>query len=140
MSDFRASIFAQFEAFNMEDKIKDLQANLGDASQEGLNGQHVVIAVPGIDESLRSIYSEDRALFHAQRTDAYVLGGYIRDNMGAEWISIITDFSRIGRLADRLHKAVDCAIFLHEFMVFEKNEILEELVNHSPDLKYFELY
>ena len=120
-----------FQTFKIENKVKELELMAGDA----LRGQQVLIMTPVFDESRRLIYLEDEALYYQRRNDADFLMNYIVYKLSAKSVSMIYRFDRI-----RKFKHFDCIIFLHEFVEFEKNEILEKFTAFNPKLKYFELY
>lgn len=102
-------------------------------------GQHVVIVVPELDEGMRSIYLKDKALFHAQQSDAHKLAQYIMNNIDVDLVSVSTGLTKIDTLADNIAE-IDCVILLHEFIEFERTLILEKLTKNNADLKCFELY
>jgi len=128
-----------FETFKIEDKIEELKGMLVMGNVDLLD-KRVVIAVPSFDESMRSIYDEDRVLYDVQQRDADVLARYIMNDVGAELVSVITGFNSINDLASSVADPYECVIFLHEFMSFESVAILSTLTKHNKDLKYFEVY
>ena len=116
-----------------------LQIVLGEATRDVLNGQYFVIIVPSLDEWMCPIYSADKTLFHSQQEDAHVLAQHMMISMGADLVTIITDYNKVDASFDNVTGEVSCVILLHEFIDFEKNTILEKLEKQNADFEYFEL-
>ena len=128
-----------FETFIIEDKIEVLKGEFVMKNMD-LQDKRVVIALPAFDESMRSIYTEDRVLYDVQQRDADVQARHIMTDTGAELVSIVTGFDKVNDLARNVTDPYECLIFLHEFMSFESIAILSTLTKYNKNLKYFEIH
>jgi len=117
-----------FETFKVEDKIKELKALFQDGDLDVLNGANVVIAVPSFDESERSIFKHDQDLFVTQRRDAYRLIEFFLEETRACVAGLVLDADKTIEIA---RMQIDYVIFLHEFMVFERDYILGVLSDYG---------
>ena len=93
-------------------------------------GKNVIIAVPTYDESYRNIETEDRELFMAQKSDAYKLARFILTKVRANLVRVVTDVDTIDDVANFASKPASTLILLHEFLEFEKELLIEELVEN----------
>jgi len=132
------NVTAVFETFNMADKIEELKLLVEKKQLRVFDGAHIVIAVPSFDESERSIYKHDKALFDAQRHDAYELVRFILEETRSCVTGLILDANKT---IDVAKMQVDYIIFLHEFMRFEREYILGILAEYGSGMPYvIELY
>jgi len=130
-----------FESFRIEEKILELKELVKDQKLDIFDGSNVVIAVPSIDESGRSIFKDDRELYHVQRRDAYKLAEFIKGKTESKVLDIILDADKIVDLSCFVNKQIDYVLFLHEFLEFERDYILNELKKSGHrDLQVIELY
>jgi hypothetical protein len=128
-----------FENFKIEDKIKEFSTIVGE-SLDALEGQHIVIAVPTMDESNRSICLNDEALFHAQQNDAHILAQHIMYNMSADWVTVIADFNKVDQFEEKIIESIDWLVLLHEFVDVEKRYIINALTENNANLQIVKLY
>ncbi|MCL1990492.1 MAG: hypothetical protein FWG67_06340 [Defluviitaleaceae bacterium] len=100
-----------------------------------LNNQRVAIIAPTFDESHRLIESDDPQLYYTQRDDLSILLHRLNGMQENGRIHLLHD----GDDATNTNEIFDYVIFSHEFMEFEKNQVLNALRQNNPDLRYIEL-
>ena len=115
-----------FEMFSVEDKIDELKNQANGLNHNVLSGATIVIAVPSYDESGRFIYIDDQVLYNAQKQDANRLAAYIHSNTSSCIVDIILDADKSHTVLET-NQPIDYVLFLHEFMDFERDYILDEL-------------
>lgn len=113
-----------FQTWKLADKIQELKDIAKSKKLDVLDGVNVVIAVPSLDESGRSIYMDDKDLFYAQKQDAYKLAEFILKDTKSCLVDVILDADKAIEVSNH---QIDYVIFLHEFMDYERDYILGEL-------------
>ena len=121
-----------FETFNIHDKVEEL--NLRD-----FDDKNIIIAVPTYDESGRQIEFDDRPLFARQREDAFTLARYIMTIGEGKYLRMLTNVDEVDDYVDEAPEPTDVLVLLHEFLDFEKSQIVEALTESNPKLKVIEL-
>ena len=116
-----------FETFKIDEKIKELKALLNCQDLSVFDGQHIVVAVPSFDESVRHIEKYDPELFACQQADAYHLADFIIFNTKADAVSVLMDSNEADELVDSITKPITYVILLHEFIPSEKSYLTESL-------------
>ena len=122
----------------IESKIKKLE-ELVTRRNISLNNRSVVIALPALNENMRSIYISNKELYESQRKDADVLARYLIDSMGTDLVSLGMGCDKVNNLAKSVLRPYDFVIFLHEVGKFESFSILLALKSHNQFLQHFDL-
>ena len=125
-----------FESFTSEKQIAQLESMM---QPKDFDGKSIIIAVPTYDESHRSIETEDRQLFVTQKKEAKKMAHYIMEATSAYLVRVVTDVDTIDDVVDFANTPTDVLILLHEFLDFEKSNIVEELSEKNADLKILEI-
>lgn len=119
--------FRVFEMFKVEEKIQELKELAQRCNLDVLNGANVVIAVPSLDESGRSIEMADKDLYNTQKKDAYELAEFIILDTKSCMIDIIFDAKKASEVLKLTSRPIEYVLFLHEFVDSERDYILKEL-------------
>lgn len=130
-----------FETFKIEGKIQELKKLVKDKELDVFDGANLIIVVPTIDESGRFIPLEDKALFSVQKRDATRLAEFFSKETKSHVLEVILDSDKIADATHLVNKQIDYVLFLHEFLDFERDYVLDELKESGYGaLQAIELY
>lgn len=124
------------ERFEEEDKIQEFNELV---KCNNLKDKYVVIVLPSIDGSQRSIFKDNKELYDSQQRDADILAKYIMINRDADLVTVATGIEQINSLMNSYIEKVDYVIFLHKFIASERNMINEVFANNDVGLKHLDL-